>query len=151
MESTLYKCCFCLNTVVKPLVMCHQTHVGCFECVCEHIRHSETSPVCAMCRQSVHLRFDRLILESASTFRRSKRRKTENKMYDVFLQVLAMKQKSKFRPFTRTIRKFAMATQTEDALELMRQDIENIAKAKESMKRLESQQLLDRSRSSVRI
>jgi len=131
--------------------MCHQTHVGCFECVCEHIRHSETSPVCAMCRQSVHLRFDRLILESASTFRRSKRRKTENKMYDVFLQVLAMKQKRKFRPFTRTLRKFAMATQTEDALELMRQDIENIAKAKESMKRLESQQLFDRSRSSVRI
>lgn len=151
MESSLYKCFICLNTVVKPVVMCHQTHVGCFECVCEHLRLSETSPTCAICRDPVHIRFDRLIFESALTFRRSKRRKTENKYYDVFLQVLELKHKNKYRPFTRTLRRFAMATKTKEELEQLKTDIDNITKAKESMKRLESHHLLDRSRTSVRI
>lgn len=151
MESSLYKCCFCLQTVVKPLVMCHQTHVGCFECVCEHMRHSENSHVCAICRDQVHLRFDRLILESASTFRRSKRRKTSHKSYEVFQKVLDMKKKSKFRPFTKTFRRFAHVTRDEDALDQLSEDIENINKAKESIKRLESQRLFERSRTSISI
>lgn len=149
MESRLYSCCFCLNTVVKPLVMCHQTHVGCFECVCEHLRHSESAPVCAICRDPVHLRFDRLILESASTFRRSKRRKTSHKAYDVFMKVLEMKHKNKFRVFTRTLRRFARATHDKDALDQVNEDIDTIIKARESIKRLKSQRLFERSTSDI--
>ena len=151
MEATFYKCCFCLNTVIKPLLMCHQTHVGCFECVCTHLRHSPGSPTCPICRDPVHLRFDRLILESAATFRRAKRRKTQNTAYDVFLKVLGLKEKNKFRPFTRTLRKFVAVTTDTGTIEQMRQDIENIEKARESIARLESQRLYQRSHSYTRI
>ena len=151
MEASLYKCCYCLQTVIKPLVMCHQTHVACFDCVCSHIRHSEGTPTCPVCRAVVHLRFDRLVLESAATFRRSKRRKTLDPAYDVFLKILELRERSKFRPFTRLLRKFVQATVEPGAISQMKQDIENIEKARESIKRLESQRLYERSRPHVHI
>lgn len=144
MEASLYKCCYCLQTVIKPLVMCHQTHVACFDCVCEHIRHSATTPTCPVCRAVVHLRFDRLILESAATFRRSKRRKTNNTAHDVFLKILAFRERSKFRAFTRLLRKFVNATDSPGSILQIQEDIENIEKARESIKRLEAQHLYGR-------
>lgn len=144
MQAALYKCCFCLQTVVKPIVMCQQTHVACFECVCQHLRKTEESK-CPMCRDSMRLRFDRLILESANYFPRSKRRKTAHTAYDVFQQILALKQKEKFKPFTRIMKRFALATDSEISLEQMAEDVENIRKANESIKRLTSQRLYDHS------
>jgi len=142
MQAALYKCCFCLQTTVKPVIMCQQTHVACFECVCQHLRKSEDSK-CPICRDGLRLRFDRLILESADCFPRSKRRKTAHTAYDVFLKILALKQKDKFKPFTRTMKRFALVTETAISLEQMAEDVENIRKANESIKRLTSQRLYD--------
>jgi len=93
----------------------------------------------------MRLRFDRLILESADCFPRSKRRKTAHTAYDVFLKILVLKQKEKFKPFTRTMKRFALATDSNVSLEQMAEDIENIRKANESIKRLTSQRLYDSS------
>ena len=99
----------------------------------------------------MHARFDRLILETASTFRRAKRRKTENKSHVVFLKLLDLKDKNKFRAFTRTFRRFALITKTKESVEQLDRDIENIRNARESITRLESQRLIDKRRSLMRI
>lgn len=143
MQAALYKCCYCLQTVVDPVVMCHKTHVGCFDCVCEHLRHTSNNLCCPMCRDALHLRFDRLIMESSLLFRRSKRRKTESTQHSVFLKLLSLKEKDKYRPFTRTMRKFANATKTSAEVDQMNEDIDNIVRADESIKRLQSQRLYE--------
>lgn len=131
----MFKCCFCLETTHQPLVMCHQTHVGCFECVCEQLRQSAARPVCAMCRSPLNLRFDRLITELVPC----KKRKRTTRTYEVFLQLLELKQKSKYKTFNRSLKKFADATTTEDAAEQMSKDITNIIAARDSARRLKEQ------------
>ena len=96
-----------------------------------------------MCRDALHLRFDRLIMESSLLFRRSKRRKTESTQHSVFLKLLSLKEKDKYRPFTRTMRKFANATKTSAEVDQMNEDIDNIVRADESIKRLQSQRLYE--------
>ena len=142
MTTSLYRCCFCLNTVKNPIVMCYQTHVGCFDCVCKHVQLSETSE-CALCRQPLHIRFDRLITESAASMHRSKRRKTTDNSYTIFLRLLELKKKERFRIFTRTFKRFAAAATSTDAIAQLSNDIENITKARKSCLRLVEQKLYD--------
>ena len=147
MTTALYKCCFCLNTVQNPIVMCHQTHVGCFDCVCRHVRHSETSD-CALCRQPLQVRFDRLITESAAALQRPKKRRKRQQTptidsYTVFLRLLDLKNKDKFRLFTRTLKRFSMATELPESILQLAEDIENILKARKSTERLHKQKLYD--------
>lgn len=142
MTTALYKCCFCLNTVKNPILMCHQTHVGCFDCVCKHVRHSKASE-CALCRQPLHIRFDRLITESAASLHRPKRQKTNDNSYAVFLRLLDLKNKDKFRVFTRTLKRFSMATELPESILQLSEDIANILKARKSAVRLHEQKLYD--------
>ena len=128
----MFKCCFCLETTHQPIVMCHQTHVGCFECVCELLRQSVERPTCAMCRSPLNLRFDRLITELVPC----KKRKRTTRRYEVFLQLLELKHKSKYKTFNRSLKKFAVATATEATAEQMSVDIANIIAARDSAKRL---------------
>ncbi len=148
MQSTLYKCCFCLNTIKCPIVMCHETHIGCFNCVCTHI---ETSSVenCPICRQTLSLRLDRLITETCGTFRSVKRRKIDSNRYDVFVKLLRLREKDKYRNFTRTLVRFVKATPNEADLEQVSIDIDNICRAKESTKHLRDLRLLTRFNSHV--
>jgi hypothetical protein len=145
MDSSLYKCCFCLSTVKNPLVMCYQTHVGCFNCICQHLRHDVLSQhECPLCRQALHIRYDRLISETASTFHRSKRRKPSTvDPHEVFKKLLALKKKDKYRVFTRTLKRFANAAVSEEDLEQLDQDIQNIVSARISAQRLLDQKLYD--------
>lgn len=145
MDPELYKCCFCLMTVKNPVVMCYQTHVGCFDCVCKQLRLSESGEsICAMCRQPLHIRFDRLVTESAKTMHRPKRRKTEDDSpYEVFLKLLDLKKKDRYRIFTRTIKRFARAAIDEDAVSQLSSDIKNIVSARISAQRLLEQKLYD--------
>ncbi len=135
MTKKMFKCCFCLETTHQPLVMCHQSHVGCFECVCELLRQSVERPTCAMCRSPLNLRFDRLITELAPC----KKRKRTTRRYEVFLQLLELKHKSKYKTFNRSLKKFAAATETEAAAEQMSKDIANIIAARDSSRRLKEQ------------
>lgn len=141
MQSEIYKCCFCLQTVVHPVVMCYQSHVGCFDCVCEQLRKNPQDS-CAICRQRVTFRFDRLITETSKCFRRTKRRKKESEEYTVFMKLLQLKQKEHVRPFTKTLKRFAHAT-ANDQIEQISEDIDNILKARESCKRLLDYKLYD--------
>lgn len=145
MTTELYKCCFCLETVKNPVVMCYQTHVGCFDCVCAQLRNSDNGESnCAMCRQPLHIRFDRLITESAKTMHRSKRKRTnEESAYEVFLKLLALKKKDRYRMFTRTIKRFATAATDEEAVSQMSTDMKNIISARISGQRLLEQKLYD--------
>ena len=144
MAVDLYQCCFCLNTVTHPVVMCYQTHVGCFNCVCKHICQSEKTE-CPMCRESLHLRFDRLVTESAAVMHRPKRRKGNpgEDAYAVFLRLLDLKNKERYRIFTRTFKRFAVASDTPEAVIQLSEDIENILKARKSGHRLLEQKLYD--------
>lgn len=145
MDLNLYKCCFCLNTVKNPLVMCHQTHVACFNCVCEHFRNeSETNntSICPVCRQPVHLRFDRFITESTEALHPKKKQKTIQSV-NVFLNLLSLKKKNKYKLFTRTLKRFALVTTSPDETEQLHIDIENILRARESGHRLYKQKLYD--------
>jgi len=151
MTAELYKCCFCLTTVQNPIVMCFQTHVGCFVCVCEQIRQTESREVCcALCRQPLHLRFDRLVTESAATMHRAKRRKSQAILYENFLKLLELKGKDKFRVFTRTLKRFAIATPTTESIQVLSADIYNIVEARKSVQRLLEQKLYD-PKTSIRI
>jgi len=145
MEKDLYKCCFCLSTVKNPVVMCYQTHVGCFDCVCNQLRVADgAESFCAMCRQPLHIRFDRLITESAKTLHRAKRRKLdEESLYEVFLKLLQLKKKDRYRIFTRTIKRFARAAVDVDAVVQLSTDIKNIISARVSSQRLLEQRLYD--------
>ena len=143
MQKALFKCCFCLNTVTNPVVMCHTSHLGCFECVAEYVRQGSNTPNCPICRDSLHIRFDRLITESASLFHRSKRRKLDITPCRVFMKLLDLKEKNRYRVFTRTFKRFVLATPTRDAMDKLNQDIDNIRKANESIKRLKSQHLYE--------
>jgi len=134
-----FKCCFCLDTVHHPIVMCHQTHMACFDCLLEQLRLAEDTPTCAMCRSSLNLRFDRFVSDIVPT----KKRKRPSRHYQVFLQLLDLKKKSKYRTFNRTLRKFAKAAQSEEIVEQMSQDIQNIVDARSSAKRLKKQAVYD--------
>lgn len=144
MQKALYKCCFCLNTVENPLVMCHTSHLGCFNCVSEYIRHDAHLPNCPICRDTLHIRFDRLISESACIFHRSKRRRVSTSPCAVFVKLLTLKEKNRYKVFTRTFKRFVLATPCVEALEQLNDDIDNIDKANESIKRLKSQRLYER-------
>ena len=135
MSQKMFKCCFCLETTHQPIVMCQQTHVGCFECVCEQLRKSTERPTCALCRGPLNLRFDRLITEIVPC----KKRKRTTRRYEVFLQLLDLKHKTKYKTFNRSLKKFAVATATEAAAEQMSKDIANIIAARDSAKRLKEQ------------
>ena len=144
MSKDLYKCCFCLNTVRNPVIMCYQTHVACFNCVCSHIRCSDKSE-CPLCREHLRTRLDRLITESAKCMHRSKRRKTndEEDAYTVFLKLLDLKDKQRFKIFTTTLKRFAIATETKESIIQMSEDINNIMKARKSGQRLLEHKLYD--------
>lgn len=134
-----FKCCFCLDTVHHPVIMCHQTHVGCFDCLVEQLRLADDVPKCAMCRGPQNLRFDRLVTDIAP----SKKRKRASRRYEVFQQLLDLKKKSKYKTFNRTLRKFAKATETDDIVEQMSQDITNIINGRLSAARLKEQRVYD--------
>ena len=145
MDLNLYKCCFCLNTVKTPIVMCHQTHVACFDCVCEHMRHpseSNNTSKCPVCRQGIHLRFDRFITELAASLK-TKKRKRSLEAIEVFEKLLTIKKKNKYKLFNRTLRKFALAAHSDEELEQINTDIDNIIQARESAKRLLENKLYD--------
>lgn len=143
MQSDLYKCCFCLNTTIDPIVMCRETHVACFKCICDYLHKTEVLS-CPMCREQIHLRFDRLITETSKTFRRSKRRKIENKSYKVFLKLLALKHKNKYFSFTKCLRRFVKVIYTDgNNIEDIEKDMDNIIKSVASMRRLKSLKLYD--------
>jgi len=142
MQADNYKCCFCLQTVVHPVLMCHQTHIGCFSCVCKQLRLNPQSE-CAVCRQKCYFRFDRLITATSNCFRRTKRKKTTCNRHTIFLKLLQLKQKDSFRPFTKTLSRFAVVTEDEEKLEQISQDIDNIVQARESCQRLLNHKLYD--------
>jgi len=73
----------------------------------------------------------------------TKKRKRPSRHYQVFLQLLDLKKKSKYRTFNRTLRKFAKAAQSEEIVEQMSQDIQNIVDARSSAKRLKKQAVYD--------
>ena len=125
--------------------MCYQTHVGCFNCICEHLRHQEPAESsCPMCRQTLHIRFDRLVTESAATLHRAKRRKkTDIDPCQVFQKLLSLKKKDKFRVFTRTLRRFSNAAVSEEDVVSLDSDIRNIISARISGQRLLEQKLYD--------
>lgn len=128
------KCCFCLEKVVNPVVMCQQTHIGCFDCVCTHL--NQENALCALCRGPYILRFDRLLTELTS---QKKRKRTEK--HAVFLQILELKRKNKYRTFTRSLRHFAQASN--ENLAQISEDVNNIKKARSSAKRLKESQVFD--------
>lgn len=145
MDLNLYKCCFCLNTVKNPLVMCHQTHIACFNCVCEHIRHpseSNNTSICPVCRQGIYLRFDRFITELAASLQSNKRKRSLEAI-EVFEKLLTIKKKNKYKLFSRTLKKFAIAAHSDEELEQINKDIDNIIQARESAKRLLETKLYD--------
>lgn len=138
-KSAVFKCCFCLSTVQHPIVMCHQTHLGCFDCVVEQVRLAENQPKCALCRGVLNLRFDRLVSDMAP----KKKRKRNSRRFEVFLQLLELKKKSKFKTFNRTLRKFAKAAETDAVVEQMSVDIANVIRGRVSAARLKSQRIYD--------
>jgi hypothetical protein len=142
MQADNYKCCFCLLTVIHPVVMCHQTHIGCFDCMCSQLRINPKAE-CAVCRQKISLRFDRLITATSNCLRRAKRKKTTCVQHDVFVKLLKLKEKDRFRPFTKTMGRFALAVATGDKLEQISEDIDNIILARESVARLLNHKLYD--------
>lgn len=145
MNRELYKCCICLNTVKQPLVMCHQTHIGCFDCVCKQLENSAegTTETCALCRQTLHLRFDRLIQETSECFHKSKRRKKAISKYEVFLQLLELNDRPRYRSFTKAVRRFSKSITDEQKLEQLHHDIGVIMEARDASQRLAEYRLLD--------
>ena len=143
MQKALYKCCFCLNTVENPLVISSTPRM--FQlCFTKYIRHDAHLPNCPICRDTLHIRFDRLISESACIFHRSKRRRVSTSPCAVFVKLLTLKEKNRYKVFTRTFKRFVLATPCVEALEQLNDDIDNIDKANESIKRLKSQRLYER-------
>tara|TARA_B110001450_G_C17615653_1_gene479153 strand:- start:174 stop:386 length:213 start_codon:yes stop_codon:yes gene_type:complete len=61
----------------------------------------------------------------------------------VFKKLLALKKKDKYRVFTRTLKRFANAAVSEEDLEQLDQDIQNIVSARISAQRLLDQKLYD--------
>jgi len=136
--TPLMKCCFCLESVSNPIIMCAESHIGCFDCVCTHV--AAEAITCATCRQPHSFRFDRLITEISL---KVKKRKRTSVRCDVFHKLLALKHKKKHRHFTRCLRKFAMATKTEEDVDNMVEDIHNIEQAHISAKRLKESGVYD--------
>jgi len=120
--------------------MCHQTHMACFDCLMEQLRLAESNPSCAMCRGPHNMRFDRLVAEIVPM---GQKRKRCSRRYEVFLQLLELKKKCKFKMFNRTLRKFAKAAQTDACVEQMSEDITNIIRARASAARLKEQRVFD--------
>jgi hypothetical protein len=138
-KSDAVKCCFCLETLSEPLVMCHQTHLGCFDCVCKHLQTSEETPTCPLCRCSLNLRFDRFVSEIVQT----KKRKRNSQRFLVFLDLLELRQKSKYKTFNRLLKRFAASTTTDKEIADMKKDVVNIRDAQVSAARLKRQKLYD--------
>jgi hypothetical protein len=61
----------------------------------------------------------------------------------VFQKLLTLKKKDKYRIFTRTLKRFANAAVSEEDLEQLDQDIQNIVSARISARRLLEQKLYD--------
>ncbi len=142
MAKDLYKCRFCLTTAQIPTVMCVHSHVACFDCVCEHIDTSPFPVTCPICRESLCTRFDRLVQETCTTILKKRKRPTSER-HEVFLQLLELKGRNKYKSCTRTLRRFVKATQTAEAVAQLRQDIQTIQESLESGKRLREQNLFD--------
>lgn len=136
--TPLLKCCFCLESVSNPIIMCSSSHIGCFDCVCSHVVSKAST--CATCREPHAFRFDRFITEISLT---TKKRKRTSVRCDIFQKLLVLKQKKKYQNFTRCLRKFAMATKTEENVSNMVEDIRNIELARMSAKRLKESGVYD--------
>jgi hypothetical protein len=80
---------------------------------------------------------------TSACFRRAKRKRTTSNQHVVFLKLLKLKQKDSLRPFTKTLTRFAAATEDEEKLEQISQDIDNIIQARESCQRLLNHKLYD--------
>jgi len=150
MSLSLYKCCICLNTVTTPIVMCHNTHIGCFDCICSQIEKTEISEkLCAICRQSMRLRFDRLIHETAATFHKIKKRKQSISKYQVFVALLELNNKSKYKTFTKLFYIFSKSINTQEKIDQLYKDITIIQESKRASKRLVDNNLLLRRNMSI--
>ena len=141
MAKNLYKCCFCLTTAQTPMVMCVHTHVACFDCLCEYISTTEYPITCPECRTPLCTRFDRLVQETCVAFK--KRKRPGSRKYEVFMHLLDIKGRNRYKACTRTLRRFVKATPTHEALEQMHQDIVTIQSSFESGQRLVDQNLFD--------
>jgi len=73
----------------------------------------------------------------------TKKRKRNSRRHEVFLQLLELKKKSKYKTFNRTLRKFAKAALTDEVVEQMSQDITNIINGRISASRLKEQHVYD--------
>ena len=150
MSRNLYKCCICLNTVEEPIVMCYQTHVGCFNCVCAQIEKSSCREnICAICRQPLRVRFDRLIQETAACFHKTKKRKMSISKFQVFNELLELNNKEKYRTFNRIFIKFAKSINNTETLEQLHKDIKSIQEARKASKRLFDNHLLTSRNTSI--
>lgn len=150
MSRSLYKCCICLNTVVEPIIMCHQTHIGCFDCVSTQIQKTTSREnTCAICRQPIRVRFDRLIQETAACFHRSKKRKKDIRKFQVFNELLELNNKEKYRSFNKIFIKFSKSIDNQEKLEQIHKDIMAIQQAKLASKRLIEINLLQRRNMSI--
>jgi hypothetical protein len=153
MDSDLYKCCLCLNTVTNPVVMCYQTHISCFSCICDQLEQSTTHS-CALCRQSLHVRFDRLIQETSQLFHTSNKRKrsiTNTKLtkWEVFHQLLEVTKRPKYRTFTKTLINFVRHTGGPGQLEQIHEDIAVVKQARIASARLIDCKLLKYNRNDL--
>ena len=130
--------------------MCHQTHIGCFNCVCTQIEKSTSRDnACALCRQSLRVRFDRLIQETAACFHKSKKRKRAISKFQVFNELLELNNKEKYRSFNRIFIKFSKSIDNQEKLEQLHKDIITIQEAKRASKRLIENNLLQRRNMSI--
>ena len=144
MDSDLYKCCLCLNTVTDPVVMCYQTHISCFNCICDQLEQSTTvENSCALCRQTLHVRFDRLIQETSQLFHKSKKRKRSlTTKREVFHQLLDLTKRPKYRTFTKALINFVRHTSGPGQLEQIHEDIAVVKQARIASARLIDRKLL---------
>ena len=130
--------------------MCYQTHIGCFNCICSQIEKTEFSEkLCAICRQSMRLRFDRLIQETAATFHKNKKRKQVISKYQVFVALLELNNKSKYKTFTKMFYIFSKSINTQEKIEQLYKDIAVIQEAKRASQRLTDNNLLLRKNFSI--
>lgn len=67
------------------------------------------------------------------------------------MKILELRERSKYKVFTRVLRRFAKATPTEESMLQIEKDIDNILEARASVQRLESLKIVDRSDMSVRM
>ena len=88
------------------------------------------------------MRFDRFITELAASLQSNKRKRSLEAI-EVFEKLLTIKKKNKYKLFSRTLKKFAIAAHSDEELEQINKDIDNIIQARESAKRLLETKLYD--------